>query len=170
MSLALCRLIDRLCRWTGALAATYLVALMLLSFTEIISRNLFQYSIPFAVEYAGYLVILILITGLGWALNGGAHIRVSLVADRLAAPWRQRLDLAASLIGLMVSAFLTFAIWDFALTTALRGTLSYFPSQTPLALPQLLMTVGPTTLVLAFIARIIRLHHGLETTVEDTHP
>lgn len=156
----ICKAIDRVCDWSGALAAFYLAMLAILSLAEILSRNLFSYSIPFATEYAGYLVILILLTGLGWALKDGAHIRVALITDRLSARWQRRFDMAASLLGLVVSGFLAFALWEFGLTTAARGTVSYFPSQTPLALPQLLMTVGPTVLTLAFIARIIRLHHG----------
>lgn len=157
---ALCRAIDRICDWAGALAAFYLAALAVLALSEIISRNLFSYSIPFAVEYAGYLVILVLLTGLGWAFKDGAHIRVSLIADRLPDHWRRRLDAAATIIGLIVSAIFAAALWEFAVTTALRGTVSYFPSQTPLALPQLLMTVGPTTLALACLARLLRLHLG----------
>lgn len=158
----LCKAIDWLCDLSGGLAAFYLLLLAVLSLSEIVSRNVFAYSIPFAVEYAGYLVILVLLTGLGWALKDSAHIRVSLVADKLPPTWQRRLDMAASLIGLAVSSFFAYALWAFALTTAARGTLSYFPSQTPLAIPQLLMTVGPTMLALAFFARVLRLHTGHE--------
>lgn len=167
MIAALCRAIDRMCDWAGALAAVYLAALALLALSEIISRNVFSYSIPFAVEYAGYLVILVLLTGLGWAFKDGAHIRVSLIADRLPGAPRRRLDAAATVVGLMVSSVLAFALWEFAITTALRGTVSYFPSQTPLALPQLLMTVGPTTLALACLARLLRLHVGEEISQDE---
>ncbi|MEM9881114.1 MAG: TRAP transporter small permease [Pseudomonadota bacterium] len=160
MNQRLCHLIDRICGLSGGLTAVYVAALAVLSLAEIISRNVLSYSIPFAVEYAGYLVILVLTTGLGWALNESAHIRVSLVLERLAPPWRQRLDLAASLVGLCVSCFFAYALWTFAIETTLRGTVSYFPSQTPLAIPQLLMTIGPTVLALAFCGRILRLHRG----------
>lgn len=163
----ICKAIDWLCDASGALAAFYLLLLALLSLSEILSRNMFAYSIPFAVEYSGYLVILVLLTGLGWALKDGAHIRVALIADRLPARWQRRLDMAASLIGLAVSSFFAYALWAFALTTAARGTLSYFPSQTPLAIPQLLMTVGPTMLALAFLARVLRLHAGQAKPVAE---
>lgn len=165
----LCKISDRLCDGAGALAALYLAVLAILSLSEIISRNVFAYSIPFAVEYAGYLVILVLLTGLGWALKDGAHIRVSLIVERLPGTWRRRVDMAAAIVALAVSSFFAYALWAFALTTAARGTLSYFPSQTPLAIPQLLMTVGPTTLAFACAAHVLRLHTG-EAQAQQERP
>ncbi|MGD1955564.1 MAG: TRAP transporter small permease subunit [Sphingomonadales bacterium] len=160
MARGLCLWIDRLCDGAGILSAVYIAALALLSLAEIVSRNLFSLSIPFAVEYAGYLVMLSLTTGLGWAMKEGAHIRVSLVRNHLPQSLGKPIDVAVAVLGLLVSGFFAFAVLRFGLTTLDRGTVSYFPSQTPLAIPQLLLSIGPITLALACLAQLIRLHDG----------
>lgn len=152
----LCKAIDLLCNAAGALTAVYIAALGVLAIAEILCRNVFRYSIPFATEYAGYLVILSMLTGLGWAMKEGAHIQVLLVRNRLP----RQIDMATSVLGLIISGFFAVALWRFGLTTWAQGTVSYFPSQTPLAYPQLLMAIGPTTLSFACLARILRLHTG----------
>lgn len=156
----LCKIIDLTCDAAGILTACYVAALALLAMAEILCRNLLSYSIPFATEYAGYLVILTMLTGLGWAMKESAHIQVSLARSRLAKRLGRQLDMAMALLGVLVSSFFAFAIWRFAGLTFERGTLSYFPSQTPLAIPQMLMAIGPTTLALACFAKVLRLHTG----------
>ncbi|MEM7570841.1 MAG: TRAP transporter small permease [Pseudomonadota bacterium] len=156
----LCRICDWLCDAAGLLSAGYIALLAILSIAEIFCRNVLSLSLPFATEYAGYLVILSLLTGLGWAMKEGAHIQVLLVRGRLPERLGKQVDMATSILALLVSTFFAIALWRFGLVTLARGTLSYFPSQTPLAIPQLLMAIGPTTLALACAARIMRLHAG----------
>jgi TRAP-type C4-dicarboxylate transport system permease small subunit len=131
--------------------------LFLLGLVELFMRSVVGVSLSFAVEYSGYLLILSLFLGSGWTLRQGGHIRVSLLSERLGPDARRALDLIASLAGLAVAGFMAFALWRFALGTWQRGTLSYFPSATPLAYPQILLAMGPTILALALSARLIRL-------------
>ena len=49
------KVIDRICYGAAALAAVLLAVLFLLGITEIALRAAFQISLPFAVEYSGYL-------------------------------------------------------------------------------------------------------------------
>ncbi|MEO0410643.1 MAG: TRAP transporter small permease [Pseudomonadota bacterium] len=160
MIVRICKAIDHICDASGALTAFYIAALATLAMVEIICRNILSYSIPFATEYAGYLVILSMLTGLGWAMKEGAHIQVLLLHSRIPQRFRPHTDMATSILGFIVSGFFAAALWRFGLTTWTQGTVSYFPSQTPLAYPQLLMAIGPTTLCLACLARILRLHSG----------
>lgn len=153
-------LIDRLCMVAARLAMAALLVLFFLGLAELVFRNLADISLPFAVEYAGYLVAIVLLLGSGEALRTGGHIRVSLLMDRLNERQQQILDVLATVLGLITAGFFAWALIDYALTTLLMGTRSYYPSETPLAWPQMALALGPMILVLAFLARLIRLIRG----------
>ncbi|MDX2145266.1 MAG: TRAP transporter small permease [Rhodospirillaceae bacterium] len=150
-------LVDGLCDAAGWLAAAMMALLFVLGLVEMALRSLADISLSFAVEYSGYLLILSLFLGSGWTLRQGGHIRVSLLSERLGPNARHGLDIMATLVGLAVAVFISFALLRFGWGTWTRGTLSYFSSATPLGYPQLLLALGPTILVLAFSARLIRL-------------
>jgi TRAP-type C4-dicarboxylate transport system permease small subunit len=150
-------LVDGLCDLAGGLAAVTMALLFILGLIEMTLRGAAGISLSFAVEYAGYLLILSLFLGSGWTLRQGGHIRVSLLSERLGPAARHALDLTATLAGFAVAVFISYALLRFGWGTWTRGTLSYFPSATPLGFPQLLLALGPTILALAFSARLIRL-------------
>lgn len=154
--------IDRLVRWSAYLAAALLAGLFALSFAEVVSRALFDASLGLALEFGSYLVAHVLLLGSGWALTDRGHIRVSLLLERLTGRARATLELAASLAGLLIAAVLAAALVGYTVETALLGTRSYFPTATPLWIPQALLAVGPAVLALAFLARLIRLLRGEE--------
>jgi TRAP-type C4-dicarboxylate transport system permease small subunit len=149
--------VDGLCDLAGGLAAAMLALLFILGLVELALRSAVGISLSFAVEYSGYLLILSLFLGSGWTLRQGGHIRVSLVSERLAPGPRRLLDILATVIGLGVAVFISFALLRFGWGTWTRGTVSYFSSATPLGYPQLALAAGPTILALAFTARLIRL-------------
>jgi TRAP-type C4-dicarboxylate transport system permease small subunit len=148
--------IDRICLIAAAFAAILLAALFIMGFTEIILRNVFSISLPFAVEYAGYLLVFVLFLGSGWTLSQDGHIRVTLLSEHVAPSTAHRLDVACTIVALTVSFILTVSIIDYAIGTWARGTVSYFSSETPLVYPQALFAIGPVVLTLALIARLIR--------------
>lgn len=165
---ALLSLIDRICRLGAYLAAFLLFTLFALGLAEIILRSFFATSLPIVTEYSGYLVAMVFFLGSGWTLSGGGHIRVSLLRDRFGPENARRLDLATSIIALALSAFMAFALASWAIGTGARGVVSFFPSATPLWIPQALFALGPAILTLAFLARIIRLIHKQEPEPEKT--
>jgi TRAP-type C4-dicarboxylate transport system permease small subunit len=156
----LLRSIDRLCALAAGLAAVLVAILFLLGLAELLQRNIADISLPFATEYAGYLLAAILTLPLGHVMTQGRHIRVALAFSALPEGLRRTLDIAATLIGLAVAATLAAALLHYAAVTAEDGARSYFASQTPLAIPQAVACIGPVTLVLALVARLIRLVHG----------
>ncbi len=157
MMRAFLTLIDQICRFGAWLAALLLFALFALGLAEIILRSFFATSLPIVTEYSGYLVAMVFFLGSGWTLANGGHIRMSLVQNRLSAGGVRRLDLACSVTALALSGFMAFALGSWAFGTYERGVVSFFPSATPLWLPQALFALGPVILTLALFARIIRL-------------
>ena len=157
---ALLKAIDRICGVAAVAAAVLLAFLFLLGFSEIVLRSGFGISLPFAVEYSGYLLVLVLFLGSGWTLSHAGHIRVSLLSEHVSSATKRALDIVSSLIALTVSFILTVALFKYSLGTWQRGTLSYYSSETPLAYPQALLVIGPAVLTLALIARLIRMLSG----------
>lgn len=156
-SLAIIDLLARLAAW---LAGALLAGLFLIGLLEILARALFAASLGFALEYSGYLVAQVLLLGSAHAITTGGHIRITLVLERLPDRARASLDLAATLAGLLAAAALAAALIRYAVTTAQLGARSYFPTATPLWIPQGLFALGPCLLALALLARLVRLVRG----------
>ncbi len=153
--------IDRICFLAAGVAAVLLGGLFVLGITEIILRSAFSISLPFSAEYSGYLLVLVLFLGSGWTLSTAGHIRVSLLSEHVSAKTARLLDGLSTAIALTVSVILTVALMSYAYGTWVRGTVSYYSSETPLAYPQALLVVGLIVLTLALFARLIRLFIGV---------
>ena len=156
----LLKFIDRICYGAAVAAATLLASLFILGFSEIVLRSAFRISLPFAVEYAGYLLVLVLFLGSGWTLSQGGHIRVNLVSEHIGSRAAKRLDLICTVVAFCVAGLLSFSMIGFAVGTWQRGTVSYFVSETPLAIPQMLLAIGLCILTLALFGRLLRLIYG----------
>lgn len=156
--------IDRITRLFAGLGAACLALLFLLGLSEILARALFGASLEFALEVSGYLLALSFLLGGGQALQTGRHIRISLLSAALPPRAAATLDLAATLIGLASATLLAVALGRYALTSHVLDSRSYFPSATPLWIPQALLCLGAAVLALALLARFIRLLGGREVT------
>lgn len=154
------RAVDGLCRWAAYVSAGILAALFVLGFVEILSRKILNYSIPFALEYSQYMLAILMFGGSAWALREGGHIRVTLLFQAISPTARRVVDFAATSFALVIAVFLAQAFIRFTIVTYQRGSLSYFPSETPLAWPQTAMALGITLISLALVARLIRLAIG----------
>lgn len=161
--------IDGLCRWSGYVAALLLVLLALLGLAEIFSRALLNTSLTFALEYNTYFLGLVMFLGLGWALREGSHIRLSIALERTAPHLRRLLELALTAVGLAISLYFSVALVLMVIGTAKLGTVSFYPSRTPLVFPQALFAFGAITLSLALVARLIRVWIGDPPEVGDAN-
>jgi TRAP-type C4-dicarboxylate transport system permease small subunit len=150
------RLIDGIA-FAGAVAACiacFCLAVMLIF--EVIVTSFFAWSQPWAVEFSGYLLLFVLFSGSGWALKQGAHIRVTALTDMLPATWMRPLDILCSLSALALTAYLSSALVEHAWRSYGFGSLSVFPSRSPLWVPQAALALSVIILSLSLFARIIR--------------
>ena len=98
-----------LLRATEALACLVGVAFTLLITLEVASRYLFGFSIFFISSAARFLLVWFFLLGAGLALRQGAHVGLTLLADRLPrAPAR----VVALLAQLLVLAFFVLMLWS----------------------------------------------------------
>lgn len=158
--------IDRLGRLDGWIGGFCLLALTLLMLCEIGTRFLsnflpfFPPSIPVAWEYSSYLMAASFTFGAAMTLRAGGHIRVTLLIGKAPPALRQPLEMLCSLLGLVFMAFLTYAMVRFAWGAFSRGQTS-ISSDTPVWIPQAVVTFGMALLALQFLARLIQASLGL---------
>lgn len=143
-----------LCERLGALA---LAALLALTLAEIAARQLWRTSLSISLEYQGYLLIASALLPQGAVLLSGRALAFGLLADRLPAPWREAVRLAAAGLSVLASGALATALWRLALFSLAHGARSYFPSATALFWPQMLAALGATGLAIACVIALVRL-------------
>ena len=157
---ALLRAIDLACAAGAALAALGAAAMAAILIAEVVGTSFFDWSQPWAVEFSGYALLAVLFAGSGWALQEGAHIRVTLVRQGLPPRGAHALDVLATAIALAVSAYASRALVLYAARSWELGSVSTYLSQTPLAWPQSVLAASFSLLTLALVARLIRLLAG----------
>jgi TRAP-type C4-dicarboxylate transport system permease small subunit len=151
------RAIDAACAVGAGVAAVAAGLLALLLIAEVVLTSFFATSQPYVIEYAIFLQAAILFAGSGWALRQGAHIRVSVLLAALPPGPRRVVDMAGTAFA---TGIIGFAAWTMVLQwvrTFDLGSRSFYPMQTPLWIPQGVVTLGVCLLVLAFAARLVRL-------------
>src|SRR3546814_16349152 len=80
--------------------------------------------------------------GLAYTLRTGGHVRVSLVAEQLPPKAAWLLDIVATLVAIWFSAFISYAMVQFAWASYAGGSVSFTATATPLAIPQSVVALG----------------------------
>lgn len=167
--------VDRLCRldgWLGALCLTAMTCLILAEvFVRFVSNFVpwFPSHIPVAWEYGSYLMAAAFTFGSAMTLRSGGHIRVNLLLSKAGKGLRRALEIGGALIGMMFTGFLTYAMINFSLGSLQRGTTA-ISSDTPLWIPQILITFGIGLLALQFMTRLVRAIAGLPLEDHSMRP
>ncbi len=151
-------LVVTLCQVMGGLMILVLTAIVV---AEVIARNLFDHSFLVADEYAGYLVVAITFMGIPFAMDQEALLRVDALIQRLRHRKRILAEMVFNLVSLATTAVLGFQYYGMAARTFARGTFAPTPAQTPLWIPQSVMTAGMVFLAVVLLARIADNLRGL---------
>lgn len=154
---ALLKFITKMEKTGAVLAAMSLALLFGLGLAEIISRTFADFSLPVSLEYSGYLVAFSFFLGLGWTLSEGKHIRLALFSGKLGPRGAKLLEFLAVLFSMAVATLLTVGLIAWAWGSYTKGAVSYFPSATPLWIPQMIFAIGPLILSLSLLGRLLRL-------------
>jgi len=160
------RTLDALYLTGGVLGALFLIAILLIIVMNMGARWLL---IPFpgSTDYAGYCMAASSCFALAYALNKGAHIRVSLILTRLGT-WRRFGEIwCYGVAALMALVFARYAIkmniWSEKLNDISQGQ-----DKMQMWVPQLSMSIGACLLALALVDHFLRLlfsnHDGVEQT------
>ncbi|MEM7545322.1 MAG: TRAP transporter small permease [Pseudomonadota bacterium] len=149
----------------GAIGALFLIAILLIIVGQMIARWV-GITFPGASNYAGYCMAAASFFSLAYALNHGAHIRVSLILGKLGR-WRRWGEIwCYGVAAVTATYFARYAIkttyWTEKLNDVSQGL-----DKTPLWIPQLAMCVGTVLLAIAFWDHLVRILFANHTGVEE---
>ena len=146
--------LDALYDGAAALAAFFMVALLVMVLLSIASRQL-HFHVPGTDAYAGYLMAAAGFLALAHTLKRGEHIRVTLLINALHGTPRRALELwalaAASALALLAAYYSARLVWQ----SRAFNDISTASDATPLWLPQLGMAIGSIILAVAFIDELV---------------
>jgi len=148
--------IEGLCRAGAFLSALFMGLIVLLIMVEIAMRSLFNASTLITAEYSGYFLVSVVALGLGYTMQHRAHIRITLIWDRLSSAAQRTIDI---IMASLSAAICLFAIYYSVLMVYETGTLGMQADsimETPVWIPQLAVPVGIFLLFLQLVALILR--------------
>jgi TRAP-type C4-dicarboxylate transport system permease small subunit len=148
------RFLDALYDGTAALAALFMVLLLVMVMLSIVSRQLY-FDVPGVDAYAGYMMAATGFLALAHTLKRGEHIRVTLLLASLHGGTRRALELwalfAASLLALLFAVYSCKLAWQ----SYTYHDISTANDATPLWLPQIAMALGTVVLAIAFVDEFV---------------
>lgn len=148
------RLLDGLYTGAAALAALFMVGLLIMVVVSIVSRQL-HFHLPGTDAYAGYLMAGSGFLALAHTLKKGEHIRVTLLINALKGGARRGMEIwalaAATLLSLLFAFYSVRLVWQ----SRVFHDISTANDATPLWIPQLGMAVGTVILAIAFIDELV---------------
>ena len=133
------------------ISAVMLMLMVVLLGLEIGDRAFFKSSTQIADEYSGYLFTWVTICCFLYAQRTDRFLRVDSMRKRFAPRGRAAADGVASLLGAALTSVLVHATWSTFMMSIQFSSVSIQPSQTPLAIPQVVMPIGLTLLAIAFV-------------------
>ena len=149
-------LLDGLYRIAGVLAALCLVTILLLIVAQMVARwtgELF----PGAPNYAGYVMAAASFLAFASALNGGAHIRVSILLNAVPERIKWLLEFWCFGVATAISAYFVFYAYWFVYWSWKFNEVSQSQDATPLWIPQSVMVVGGAILAIALTDNLLHM-------------
>lgn len=158
------RTLDALYLAGGVAGAVFMVLILAVIVIQMVARWT-GFGLPGGPTYAGYAMAGSSFMALAYAMNRGAHVRVSILLAGL-GPRRRYAEIWCYGIGAVLAIFFArYAIrgniWSYTL-----GDVSQGQDATPLWIPQLVMSAGTVLLALTMVDHFVRLlltdHEGVE--------
>jgi len=154
--------------WLAALSMICVLVMVLLS----VLGRLLHFHVPGTDAYAGYAMAGAGFMALAHTLKSGEHIRVTLIIGKLSGGARRGLELWSLTVAVLMSGLLALYAWRLSWQSHQFHDISTSSDATPLWIPQILMGLGTTVLLIAFIDEWVlellgkRPHAGAETRHE----
>jgi TRAP-type mannitol/chloroaromatic compound transport system permease small subunit len=113
--MSLARIIDTINGWIGRGVAWVSLGLVLVVFTDVVMRYLFNISFVFTQELEWHLFAFIFLIGAGYTLLQDGHVRVDIIYQRLTAKGRAWINLIGVLFFLFPGCIMIILTsWNFA--------------------------------------------------------
>lgn len=142
--------LDALYLGAAWLAALFMIGVLVMVLLSIVGR-LLQFHVPGTDAYAGYAMAGAGFLALAHTLKSGEHIRVTLIIGKLRGGARRGLELWSLSVAVLLAALLAIYAWRLAWQSHAYNDISTASDATPLWIPQILMGLGTTVLLVAFV-------------------
>ncbi len=144
-------IVDKLSSAAAVVSGVLLVAMVGFILLEIILRSFFAASTFVLDEFVGYGIAIMTFLSFSIALKDGTFIRVNLLIAHLGGFPRRLIEVLFCLGGAVLFSYLTFYLGRIVWRNFDRGVTSNSIAEVPLWIPQSLMLVGLSILVLQFL-------------------
>ncbi|MFZ9285320.1 MAG: TRAP transporter small permease [Burkholderiaceae bacterium] len=148
------KLLDGLYTGAAALAALFMVGLLIMVLLSIVSREV-AFHVKGTDAYAGYLMAGSGFLALAHTLKKGEHIRVTLLLNALKGGARRGMEIWALAAATLLSLLFAFYSVRLAWQSHVFHDISTSNDATPLWIPQLGMAIGTVILAIAFIDELV---------------
>lgn len=142
--------LDALYGASAGLAALFMIGVLVMVLISILGR-LMHFHVPGTDAYAGYAMAGAGFLALAHTLKTNEHIRVTLIIGKLKGRARRGMELWSLSVAVMLAGLLSFYAWRLAWQSHSFDDISTGSDATPLWIPQILMGVGTTVLMIALI-------------------
>ncbi len=165
------KFLDSLYLGAAWLAALFMIGVLVMVLLSMLGRML-QFYVPGTDAYAGYAMAGAGFLALAHTLKSGEHIRVTLIIGKLTGGARRGLELWSLSVAVLLADLLAVYAWRLAWQSHEFHDISTSADATPLWIPQILMAVGTTVMLIAFIDEWVlelqrkRSHDSVETRHE----
>ena len=150
------------------LAALFMIGVLAMVLLSIVSR-LAGFYVPGTDAYAGYAMAGAGFLALAHTLKRNEHIRVTLIIARLRGSARRALELWALSVAVLMSGALAWFSWRLVWQSHQFHDISTAADATPLWMPQILMGLGCSVLLIALIDEwVLELRGQRARGAEDT--
>jgi len=148
------KLLDGLYTGAAAMAALFMVGLLIMVLLSIVSREV-GFHVKGTDAYAGYLMAGSGFLALAHTLKKGEHIRVTLLLNALKGGARRGMEIWALAAATLLSLLFAFYSVRLAWQSHVFHDISTSNDATPLWIPQLGMAIGTVILAIAFIDELV---------------
>lgn len=142
--------LDALYLGAGWLAALFMIGVLVMVMLSIVSR-LVGFYVPGTDAYAGYAMAGAGFLALAHTLRHNEHIRVTLIIGKLTGGARRGMELWALSVAVLMSGALAWFSWRLVWQSHTFHDISTAADATPLWIPQILMGIGCTVLLIALL-------------------
>ena len=149
------RSIQRLSYGTGYAAGVVLLAIIVLTMVEVISRYVLRNPLILSDELGGYAMVVVSFLGLAFCAQEKGHIRITFIVERLDPRMTGYIRIASLVLGLAFITVAAWVSWKFLGDSFARDMRSNSMLRTPLKWPQMAIPVGFTLFALVLLGHLV---------------
>lgn len=144
-------IINRISLYAAYVAGVCAALIIVLVLAEIIRRTFFNSSFLWTFEISSWLLVAFAFLGMGYTLQSGGHVRVTLLTSRLPKKKQRWLELILSLVGAAMFIYFTIFLFEGMVSAYQMGEVGTSVLEPPVYLIWAAAVVGLSTFSLQFV-------------------